>query len=219
MLTSYQNLGHYGTAPTMATASARSQPTPNMRIRPHHRHIWIITGPAGCGKSTVAKHLADSLDFPYIEGDEFHPKANIDKMAAGIPLTDADRWDWLIALREQSVAALRTGASGVVLTCSALKKKYRDVIRIASYNDEHVLVHFVYLAASEETLLARVKARQGHYMKDSMVKSQFNSLEEPKADEHDVLSIDVSGSLAEVQKLALGLVSKAMADDATKNSS
>jgi gluconokinase len=127
-------------------------------------------------------------------------------MAAGIPLTDADRWDWLILLRQQSLAALSTGAGGVVLTCSALKKKYRDVIRIASYNDHDVLVHFIYLRANEATVLQRVKARQGHYMKEGMVRSQFKSLEEPGADETDVIVVNVSGDIAEVDKMVVRAV-------------
>lgn len=145
---------------------------------------------------------------------QFHPQANIDKMASGHPLTDADRWDWLILLRDQSVAALASGATGVVLTCSALKRKYRDVIRIASYNDDKVLVHFIYLAASQEVLLSRVRNRAGHYMKDSMVKSQFEALEPPSEAEKDVLSVDVSGDLAHVQNLALEVVNGVMAADA-----
>ncbi len=135
-------------------------------------------------------------------------------MAAGIPLTDADRWDWLILLRQQSTAALSTGASGVVLTCSALKLKYRDVIRIAAYKDHDIAVHFIYLQADEQTLLARVKARKGHYMKDSMVRSQFTSLEEPTPDEGDVLCIDVSGSMADVRRSAVDVVRNVLAEDA-----
>lgn len=180
---------------------------------PHHRHLFLVTGPAGCGKSTVAKFLAKQYDFPYIEGDDFHPKTNLDKMAANIPLNDADRWDWLIVLREQAVKALEAGASGVVVTCSALKHKYRDVIRIASINDHDVLVHFIYLRASEELLISRVKARTDHYMKDTMVKSQMEALEEPDKREQDVLSIDVSGSMTDVQRLALEAVSSVMAQD------
>ncbi|KAK4988919.1 hypothetical protein LTR66_007200 [Elasticomyces elasticus] len=181
---------------------------------PEHRHIWIITGPAGCGKTTVAEYVAGQLSLPYLEGDSFHPKANIEKMANDIPLNDADRWDWLILLRQQAIAALESGTTGVVLTCSALKRKYRDVIRIASYNNNKVLVHFIYLRAPQDVLLARVHARVGHYMKDSMVKSQLESLEEPREDESDVLSVDVSGSMAEVQRLALSVVNDVMAADA-----
>jgi gluconokinase len=147
---------------------------------------------------------------------QFHPIANIEKMAAGIPLTDADRWDWLIALRQEATTSLQAGAPAVVLTCSALKLKYRDVIRVASYNDHDVLVHFIYLKATEETLLARVKARQNHYMKDDMVRSQFQSLEEPTSLEmsKDVVSVDVSGTMAEVQQLALAAVASVLQRDA-----
>jgi len=131
-------------------------------------------------------------------------------MAAGIPLTDADRWDWLILLRQRSVAELSHGSLGVVLTCSALKRKYRDVIRVASYNNSHLFVHFVYLRANEDMILGRVKARQGHYMKDDMVESQFRSLEEPGADERDCLCIDVGGTVPQVQELALSVVKQAL---------
>ncbi|OJD37655.1 shikimate kinase [Diplodia corticola] len=205
----------YGAQPTSTNLVPVMPATNGLRAQPHHRHIWIITGPAGCGKSTVGKHIADSLELPYIEGDEYHPKANIEKMGNGIPLTDADRWDWLILLREQSVRELETGASGVVVTCSALKKKYRDVIRVASYNNVKVVVHFVYLQATEEMLMARVRARPGHYMKDNMVRSQFESLEEPDHDElsKDVLAVDVSGTMPQVQALALGLVQEVLKQD------
>lgn len=135
-------------------------------------------------------------------------------MGAGIPLTDADRWDWLILLRDQSISTLSSGASGVVLTCSALKRKYRDVIRIASYNDERVLVHFIYLHASQDVLLDRVHKRVGHYMKDSMVRSQFEALEPPSEAERDVLAVDVSGDFGEVQALALRAVQEVMSADA-----
>lgn len=141
-------------------------------------------------------------------------------MAAGQPLTDADRWDWLILLREQSLATLHSSlhsspsgapprtpaASGVIVTCSALKRKYRDVIRIAAYHDPSIRVHFVFLSASETLLMDRVRARKNHYMKDYMVHSQFESLETPMADEGDVLSVDASGTSGEVQRLALKVV-------------
>lgn len=150
---------------------------------PHERHhqIWLVTGPAGSGKSTVAKHLAARLGYPYIEGDEvgfrplpplqssppafltvdqFHPKANVDKMSAGIPLTDEDRWDWLTALRVESIRRIDAGNEGVVLTCSALKRKYRDVIRVAPYFHTGVHLHFIYLQGPESLLLQRVAAPQ-----------------------------------------------------------
>ena len=192
------------------------------------QHIWLVTGPAGCGKSTVAKHIADALRVPFIEGDEvrscpatashnpwphahspfsqYHPKANIDKMTAGIPLTDADRWDWLTALREASIQALDNGSEGVVLTCSALKRKYRDVIRVAPYFSPNLYLHFIYLDAPEEVLLQRVTARQNHYMGANMVHSQFDILERPKADEVDVLTVDVTRPVEAVMADALGRV-------------
>ncbi|GAP86195.2 putative thermoresistant gluconokinase [Rosellinia necatrix] len=170
---------------------------------PMVHHIWLVTGPAGCGKTTVAKHLSEVLQLPYIEGDEYHPQVNIDKMANGIPLTDADRWDWLTALREASLRRLQTGVQGVVLTCSALKRKYRDVIRVAPYFSHGVLLHFIYLHAPEAVLLERVGSREGHYMGANMVRSQFEILEPPTADETDVISVDVSGPISEVLEVAL----------------
>lgn len=135
-------------------------------------------------------------------------------MAEGVPLTDADRWDWLVLLRKKAVETLTdTNAPGVVLTCSALKHKYRDVIRIAAYNDHDLIVHFVFLHADEATLVERVRARKGHYMKSSMVHSQFVSLEEPEEDERDCLSVDVTGTVSAVQSQALGMVQDALAQD------
>ncbi|KAF2276218.1 carbohydrate kinase [Westerdykella ornata] len=187
---------------------------------PNHHHIFIVTGPAGCGKSTVAKFLSERYGFHYIEGDDFHPKANIEKMSNGQPLNDADRWDWLIILRDEALRNLKQGHKGVVVTCSALKKKYRDVIRTARlYDDEDpdVALHFVYLQASLETLLERVGNRKGHYMKDQMVKSQLEALEEPDEEEIEKLKdcdiVDVSGTPDDVQRLASGVVDKILQKD------
>ncbi|KAI0400305.1 thermoresistant gluconokinase [Xylaria palmicola] len=175
-------------------------------------HIWLVTGPAGCGKTTVAEHLSKSLNLPYLEGDAYHPKANIDKMANGIPLTDADRWDWLTLLREESLNQLASGAEGVVLTCSALKRKYRDVIRVAPYFFHDVMLHFIYLHAPEAVLLERVGLRQGHYMGANMVRSQFQILEPPTAEETDVISVDVSGPIDEVLRVALEQVTQKISE-------
>lgn len=121
-------------------------------------------------------------------------------MANGQPLTDADRWDWLIALREEATKQLNNGSQGVVVTCSALKRKYRDIMRVAQYYDHNVRLHFVYLHASEEVLLKRVGARQGHYMGANMVKSQMGILEPPEKDETDMISVDVSGTPEDVKR-------------------
>jgi gluconokinase len=133
-------------------------------------------------------------------------------MAAGHPLTDADRWDWLITLREAAIASLQD-SQGAIITCSALKRKYRDVMRIATYHDSNIRVHFVFLKATEALLMNRVRARQNHYMKDHMVHSQFESLEAPTADETDVLPVEAGGTAVEVQKLAEGVVENVMRED------
>ena len=133
-------------------------------------------------------------------------------MSNGIPLNDADRWDWLTLLRDESLRQLSAGAEGVVLTCSALKRKYRDVIRVAPYYSHDVLLHFIYLHAPEEVLLERVGNRQGHYMGANMVHSQFSILDPPTAEETDVISIDVSGASDEVQREALEKALEKMAE-------
>jgi gluconokinase len=131
-------------------------------------------------------------------------------MAQGIPLTDADRWDWLTQLREEAIRRLSSGDRGVVLTCSALKRKYRDVIRVAPYYSHNVLVHFIYLHAPEEVLQKRVGARKGHFMAANMVHSQFEALEKPGEEETDVISVDVSGSIELVEEEALAKIRQAV---------
>jgi len=211
MLTKYESVGSL-VAPSTSSTSLRSmgkvhsRPTP----RPSYRHIFIITGPAGCGKSSVAIHLAKQLDLPYIEGDDYHPQSNVDKMANGIPLTDDDRWDWLETIRKQAVGELENGAPGCVVTCSCLKRKYRDVIRRAGLEADDVVMRFVYLRADKELLLTRVRARKGHYMKDDMVASQFEALEEPDETETDVISIDVGGTLDSVLDASMNQVTRVM---------
>jgi gluconokinase len=179
----------------------------------NHHHIWLVTGPAGCGKTSVAEHLANVLSMPYIEGDSFHTPANVEKMRTGTPLTDADRWDWLTALREESMHRIHGGSDGVVLTCSALKRKYRDVIRVAAYYDQQLLIHFIYLDADEEMLLKRVAARQNHYMGANMVHSQFADLERPLDDEKDVIKVDVNQTLDGVKAEAASQVLELMNRD------
>lgn len=123
-------------------------------------------------------------------------------MASGLPLTDGDRWDWLITLRNSATNRLQT-SDAIVITCSSLRRRYRDVLRVASYDYRNVQVRFIYLKLDEEHLKARVKARVGHYMKDSMVRSQLECLEEPSRDEFDVVEVDVQRDQAVVCQDAL----------------
>ncbi|KAI5304674.1 hypothetical protein KEM56_006144 [Ascosphaera pollenicola] len=200
-------------------ANAGQPSAQNSQDASHKQHIWIVTGPAGCGKTTVAVGLSKAFDLPYVEGDDYHPQSNKDKMANNIPLNDADRWDWLIQLREAAVKALSTPKSsdstayptGVVVTCSALKHKYRDVMRIAAYEHPSVSIHFIYLRADEEELMERVQARQGHFMKSDMVRSQFTALEEPTEEEWDADCVECGKSRTQDQVLqeAISVVKKA----------
>lgn len=125
-------------------------------------------------------------------------------MGNGIALNDQDRWDWLITLREEALKRLQTSNS-VIVTCSALKHKYRDVIRVANYEHPSVQIHFIYLKLDEATLIERLANRKGHFMKLEMMKSQIAALEEPD-EEHDVLKVDVKGDQDVVCKEALKVV-------------
>ena len=147
----------------------------------------VIMGVAGSGKSTVAAALAARRGVRLIEADEFHSAANREKMAAGSPLTDDDRWPWLAALRQ----AMR-GEREAVVACSALKRAYRDALRAAGD------VGFVYLALERDEVVRRLAARRGHFMGTAMVESQFAALQAPAAEERDVVSVDASGETATV---------------------
>ena len=147
----------------------------------------VVMGVSGSGKTTVAELLAKRLDWPFVEGDRLHPPANVEKMRQGIPLTDADRAPWLDRIGEELKSWAAEGRSGV-MTCSALKRAYRDRIRSARPD-----VRFVCLKGSEALIAGRVGARHHEYMPASLLKSQFDALEEPKPDE-PVVTIDAGGS-------------------------
>lgn len=132
--------------------------------------ILIVGGPAGSGKSTTGELVSTELGVKFIEGDELHPKANIDKMAQGIPLTDDDRWGWL-----EAVAATANENDPCVVSCSALKKIYRDLLHNLCPKAVIVL-----LTPSPEDLMERLAARKNHYMKADMLQSQLDILEYPK---------------------------------------
>jgi gluconokinase len=135
--------------------------------------VIVLMGVAGSGKSTVGSLLAAQLGWIFADGDQYHASASIEKMVTGIPLTDADRLPWLKRLRSLIVEWL--GAEkNAVLACSALKQSYRELLQ----GDDDV--HFVYLKASREMLSQRLRGRQDHYMKESMLDSQLTALEEPR---------------------------------------
>ena len=140
----------------------------------------VVMGVAGCGKSLVGQRLAQLLALPLVEGDDFHPPGNIRKMQEGVPLTDEDRSGWLQHLAQELTARPR----GAVLTCSALKKTYRDILRTAGAN-----VRFVHLAIDVAESLRRVAGRPGHFYPPSLVASQFEALQDP-AGEAGVLVLD-----------------------------
>jgi len=147
----------------------------------------VIMGVAGSGKTTVATLLAQRLGTEYAEADQFHPEANIAKMSAGTPLTDDDRWPWLEAIRDWLSAEADAGRSGVV-TCSALKRSYRDLLRRA-----HGHVWFVHLDGSPELLAERMQHRSGHFMPTSLLPSQLATLE-PLADDEPGFTLDVAST-------------------------
>lgn len=144
--------------------------------------IVVIMGVAGCGKTTVGRMLAARQGWEFIDADDHHPPANIDKMSHGIPLQDEDRWPWLDRLNALLRAAHARGDC-CVLACSALKQRYRE--RLARGMAE---VRWIHLTGSFDLLLARLQQRQGHYMKAGMLRSQFEALEAPE----DALTLDIT---------------------------
>ena len=147
----------------------------------------IVMGVAGSGKTTIGLRLAEVLDVEYVEADDAHPATNVEKMAAGIPLTDEDRRPWLETLATRLAARTR-----VVISCSALKRSYRDQLRRAG------AVTFVHLELTPAVALHRTRARPGHFMGPEMVASQFATLEPPTDDETDVVTVDATATPAEI---------------------
>jgi gluconokinase len=158
--------------------------------------VVIVMGVSGAGKTTIGRLLAHTLGWRFLEGDDFHPPANVAKMHAGVPLTDADREPWLQTLRGVLAEALARGES-VVLACSALRAHYREVLSV-----DPSQVRWVYLRGSPALIAQRLAARRGHFMPPSLLDSQFNVLEEPQ----DALGVDVSlGPRAVVDTVRAGL--------------
>ncbi len=148
----------------------------------------VVMGVSGTGKTTVAKALQESLDWPFAEGDDLHPAANVAKMAAGIPLEDGDRWPWLDAIAAWTSEQAAAGRSTIV-TCSALRRIYRDRLRAAASGTV-----FVHLVGTPELLAERMAGRKGHFMPSSLLASQLATLEPLEADEPGIV-VDVSGTI------------------------
>jgi carbohydrate kinase (thermoresistant glucokinase family) len=157
----------------------------------------VVMGVAGTGKSTVAKALAERLGWPFGEGDDLHPAANVAKMAAGIPLDDADRWPWLDAIAAWTAEQAAAGNSTIV-TCSALRRTYRDRLRAAAPDTV-----FVHLVGSPAMLAERMTARKDHFMPTSLLQSQLETLEPLGADEPG-FTVDVELPAAAIVDEVLG---------------
>lgn len=151
----------------------------------------VVMGVSGCGKSSLGATVAELAGAYLIEGDSFHPEANIAKMKVGIPLTDADRAGWLTRLGVEMAQRIKAGTPAV-LTCSALKRRYRETLRAAVPG-----LGFVFLKLSREEAAQRVAQRPGHFMPASLIDSQFAALEPPEA-ELSTLTVDATRPVAEV---------------------
>jgi gluconokinase len=165
--------------------------------------IVIVFGVSGAGKTTIGKLLAEQLGWTFYEADDFHPRANIEKMHSGRPLTDEDRWPWLERLREQIARSIAAKESAV-LACSALKRAYRERL---SVSDD---VKFVFLRGDYALIENQLRRRRGHFMNPALLKSQFADLEEPAPSE-DALTIELGQTpeeLVEAIKTKLNLASK-----------
>ena len=145
----------------------------------------VVMGVSGSGKTTVAELLAERLDWEFAEGDDFHPAANVEKMRSGTPLDDEDRWPWLRRIAEL-IGEHEAAGTSLVLTCSALKRSYRELLR-----DGHPSVWFAHVTADADLLRQRVQSRAGHYMPPSLLDSQLATLERLGDDEPgDVIAGD-----------------------------
>jgi carbohydrate kinase (thermoresistant glucokinase family) len=150
--------------------------------------IVVVMGVAGCGKTSVGERLAERLGWAMLEGDAFHPQANKDKMAGGTPLTDEDRWPWLDEIAREMRRHDGNGESAIV-TCSALKRSYRDRLRRGAAD-----VRFVHLTGSRDVHEERIRTRTGHFMPASMLDSQLATLEPPGAQEA-AIAVDIDQPL------------------------
>lgn len=166
------------------------------------RYTFVFMGVSGSGKSTIAASTAQQVDAPFLDGDFLHPRANIDKMAAGQALNDEDRAPWLTALNAAIYAMQRTHKVSILVS-SALKRKYRDALR-----KDNQGVYFVYLKGSFELIAGRLQNRKGHFFRLDMLQSQFDALEEPLNNHNDVFTVDIERSLEQLIDHCVSLVNK-----------
>ncbi|QKK32659.1 gluconokinase [Rhizobium indicum] len=160
-------------------------------------HAIIVMGVSGCGKSSVGEKLAEALHLAFVEGDALHPAANVEKMSKGIPLTDEDRMPWLDRIGEDIKASLEK-SKGIIVSCSALKRLYRDRLRAAAGGN----LFFVYLEGSRALLMKRMGERKGHFMPVSLLDSQLATLEPPTG-EPGVVTVDIDDTIEGIAATAL----------------
>ena len=164
---------------------------------------FVLMGVSSTGKSSVGQLLAKSLNAKFIDGDDLHPRANIQKMGSGHPLNDEDRMPWLERLSDAAYSLNHKNETGIIV-CSALKRRYRDRLR-----DGNPGMVFLYLKGSFDVIMERLKARSGHFLPTDLLKSQFDALEEPGSDEPDVLCVDIDADIDNVvQRCVLALQSR-----------
>ncbi|WP_199500065.1 gluconokinase [Methylovirgula sp. 4M-Z18] len=164
----------------------------------------VLMGVAGSGKSSIGEALAARLGIIYLDGDGLHPAANIEKMSHGIPLTDDDRWPWL----EQVGLRLRDAERPTAIGCSALKRSYRDFISKTA----QAPVLFIYLAGSKQLIASRMHERRGHFMPESLLDSQFATLEEPAVDEH-AIRVDIAATVEDIVTSIIAAMSERVGKD------
>lgn len=157
--------------------------------------IYFIMGVSGCGKSTIGRLLANELKIPFYDGDDYHSKSNVKKMASGQPLTDNDRIGWLLRLND---IALSNREEGAIIGCSALKESYR---RILDANIQEN-ARWIYLSGSFEDVMNRLRKRKGHFMPAKLLKSQFETLEVPKK----AIEVSINIPPEEIVNQILGLI-------------
>jgi carbohydrate kinase (thermoresistant glucokinase family) len=159
--------------------------------------IYFVMGVSGCGKSTIGGLLAQRLDLPFYDGDDFHPEANIKKMSSGEPLTDIDRHDWLVSLNK---LAAENEPKGAVIACSALKNSYRDILAA----DLQSPVHWILLEGTFQEIFHRLEARKGHFMPQGLLQSQFDTLEIPEG----AISVSINKEPEHIVSTIIELISR-----------